>query len=233
MSRSANLYALQQIDHETDSHRGRLAVINDSLGETNELRSARSRLNQAHEMLSQWRTKQRDQELVLQGLEQKRQASEHRLYGGKIRNPKELSDLQEEVASLGRRRASIEDELLETMMMVEEGEAEEKEASESLSRINGQWERDQAGLQAEKETLEGRLLELTALRQQRVASIAPADLESYEHLRPRKRGVAVAVLQGDECQGCMITVSAARVKQARSDVLAYCGTCGRILHVIG
>jgi predicted nucleic acid-binding Zn-ribbon protein len=233
MSRSANLYALQQIDHETDSHRDRLAVVNESLGETGELQSARQRLKQAQETLSQWRTKQRDQELVLQSLDQKRQASEQRLYGGKIRNPKELSDLQEEVASLGRRRASIEDELLETMVMVEEGEAEEREASESLRRTSGQWERDQAELQVEKETLESRLLELSALRQQRVASIPPVDLKSYEHLRPRKRGVVVAILQGDECQGCMTTVSAARVKEARSDTLAYCGTCGRILHVIG
>jgi predicted nucleic acid-binding Zn-ribbon protein len=233
MSRSADLYALQQIDHETDSHRARLAVVDESLGETDELRSARQRLDQAREMLSRWRTKQRDQELVLQSLDQKRQASERQLYGGKIRNPKELSDLQEEVESLGRRRASIEDELLETMLMVDEGETEEREASESLSRITGRWERDQAGLQAEKETLEKRLLELSALRQQRVASIAPADLESYEHLRPRKRGIAVAILQGDECQGCMTTVSAARVKEARSEALAYCGSCGRILHVRG
>ncbi len=233
MGRSANLYALQQIDHEADSHRDRLAVVNELLGETDELQSARDRLTQAQETLSQWRARQRDQELVLQGLDQKRQASEQRLYGGKIRNPKELSDLQEEVASLGRRRASIEDELLETMMMVEEGEAEEREASESLSRISAQWERDQVELQAEKETLESRLLELAALRQQRVASTVPADLGSYEHLRPRKRGVAVAILKGDECQGCMTTVSAARVKEARSDALAYCGTCGRILHVMG
>jgi predicted nucleic acid-binding Zn-ribbon protein len=119
------------------------------------------------------------------------------------------------------------------MVMVEEGEAEEQEASESLRRISGQWEREQAEFQAERETLQSRLLELAALRQQRVTSIAPADLKSYEHLRPRKRGVVVAILQADECQGCMTTVSAARVKQARSDALAYCGTCGRILHVIG
>jgi len=49
MSRSANLYALQQIDHETDSHRDRLAVVNESLGETGELQSARQRLKQAQE----------------------------------------------------------------------------------------------------------------------------------------------------------------------------------------
>lgn len=233
MSRSANLYALQQIDQETDSRRVRLSVVIESLGETKELQSARQRLGQAQSELSKWRTRQRDQELVLQELDQKKQDSERKLYGGKIRNPKELSDLQEEVASLGRRRTAAEDDLLEIMLTAEDGDAEEREATESLNRVTAQWESNQAELRAEKETLENRLLELAARRQQRIATIAAADLADYEHLRPRKRGAAVAILDGDECQGCMTTVSAARVKEARSDALAHCGTCGRILHVDG
>lgn len=233
MRRSASLYALQQIDHETDSRRARLAEVNDSLRETDELLRARQRLDVAQAALSEWRIKQRNQELVLKGLEQKRQDSERRLYGGKIRNPKELSDLQEEIASLSRRKASTEDGLLEIMLTVEEGETESSEASDDLARITARWDKDQADLQAEKEELESRLLELAALRERQVAVISPADLADYTHLRPRKRGAAVAILDGDECQGCMTAVSAARVREARSDALAHCGTCGRILHVTG
>ena len=77
--------------------------------------------------------------------------------------------------------------------------------------------------------LERELADLRARRQIQVRAVPPADLRSYEHLRPRKRNLAVAILLGAECQGCMTSVSAARVKEARSDALAYCGTCGRIL----
>ncbi len=76
MSRSANLYALQQTDSEIDTRTARLAEINSLLGETEELVSARQRLQRAGEALSQWRTQQRDQDLVLQDLERKRKSSE-------------------------------------------------------------------------------------------------------------------------------------------------------------
>jgi len=232
MSRSANLYALQQTDSEIDARKGRLAEVNNLLGETDELLAARQRLKRVEESLSQWRIQQRDQELALQSLERKKRSSEQKLYSGKIRNPKELSDLQEGVASLGRRKAAIEDQLLETMLLVEEDEAEKKTAAEELSRIEAEWKTAQANLRAEKEAQERQLAELAAWRQNQITAIAPADLSSYEHLRPRKRGLVVVLLKGDECQGCMTTVSAARVKEARrADALAHCGTCGRMLHI--
>lgn len=233
MSRSANLYALQQTDSEIDTRTARLAEINSLLGETEELVSARQRLQRAGEALSQWRTQQRNQDLVLQDLERKRKSSELKLYSGKIRNPKELSDLQEEISSLNRRKGVIEDKLLEIMLSVEEGEAEESEADETLKQLEEEWKAEQVDLLAENEALENELADLSARRQFQVRAIPPADLRSYEHLRPRKRNLAVAILRGAECQGCMTSVSAARAKEARSDALAYCGTCGRILFAKG
>ena len=233
MSRSANLYALQQTDSEIDTRTARLAEINNLLGETEELASARQRLQRAGEALSQWRTQQRNQDLVLQDLERKRKSSELELYSGKIRNPKELSDLQKEISSLNRRKGVIEDKLLEIMLSVEEGEAEESEADETLKQLEKEWEAEQVDLLAENEALENELADLSARRQFQVRAIPPADLRNYEHLRPRKRNLAVAILRGAECQGCMTSVSAARAKEARSDALAYCGTCGRILFAKG
>ena len=233
MSRSAKLHALQQTDSEIDQLSGRHSEVMSLLGETGELPTARSRLQDAERELSQWRGSQRDQDLALQSLEGKKKSSEQKLYGGKIRNPKELSDLQEEIASLDRRKGGIEDQLLETMLLIEEGEAEEAAASKSLAAIEARWNADQQDLRTERAALEKRLAELNAVREGQVATIPVADLRSYEHLRPRKRGAAVAVLIGAECQGCMTSVSAARVKEARGDTLAYCGTCGRILCAIG
>ena len=233
MSRSTKLHALQLTDNEIGQLNGRYSEVKSLLGETGELLSARSRLQDAERALSQWRGRQRDQDLALQSLERKKKSSEQKLYGGKIRNPKELSDLQEEIASLDRRKGGIEDKLLETMLLIEEGEAEEHSAGTSLGAIEARWKADQQGLQAERAALEKRLAELNASREEQVVTIPAADLRSYEHLRPRKRGVAVAVLIGAECQGCMTSVSAARVKEARGDTLAFCGTCGRILCALG
>lgn len=231
MGRSADLYALQLTDLDLDATTQRLDIVNQELRETDELMGVRQRLEKAREELRAWGTKQRDQELTLSSLEQKKRASEQKLYGGKIRNPKELSELQEEVASLNRRKAVIEDELLETMLMFEESEEEEEQAVESLAAIESEWRATQTRLQSEKESLERKLGDLADLRQQQITIPPAADLAKYKHLRQRKRGRPVALLNGPECQGCMTAVSAARVKEARGDGLAFCGTCGRILNV--
>jgi predicted nucleic acid-binding Zn-ribbon protein len=232
MSRSAKLHALQQTDTEIDQLCSRLSEVKSLLGETEELRSARVRLQDTESELLRYRTRQRQQDLALQDLERKKKSSEQRLYGGKIRNPKELTDLQEEIASLHRRMASIEDQLLETMMKMDEWDATLIQANENLEHIETSWTAAQHDLVVEQEALENRLAELDLIRQRQVAAIPAADVSSYEHLRPRKRGTAVAILDGAECQGCMTSVSAARVKQARSESLAFCGTCGRILHAV-
>lgn len=230
MSRSADLYALQQTDTEIDARQQRLAEVTAQLGETQALLDAQQRLATAQDTLANLRATQRDQDLELKTISGKKRFSEEKLYGGKIRNPKELTDLQEEIESLGRRKAGVEDELFETMLMVEEGESEKEAASAALATIERDWQSDQAALQVELGAIQERLAELAAIRQAQVEQIIPADLTSYEHIRPRKGGLAVAPLKEGECQGCMAGVSPTRAKDARRDErLAYCDTCGRIL----
>lgn len=230
MSRSATLYALQQIDSEIDTHQRRLLELSSLIGEAEELKETRKSLEATKQALTDSRTLQKDQELELQGVNQKKRLSEKALYGGRIRNPKELTDLQEEVASLDRRKASLEDRLLETMMQVEEGEAEEKAIRSDIQRIENRWQTEQADYLAEKESLENRLDELTSLRENQVSTIPPGDLKTYEQVRGRRGGLAVVLLKDSECQGCMTGVSVARVKEAHRDTLAICGTCLRILY---
>jgi predicted nucleic acid-binding Zn-ribbon protein len=230
MIRSAPLYALQKVDSEILARRERLATIDAQLGETDELIALRDRLTEIRDSMRTWRARQRDEELQLQGVQQKKRASEQRLYGGKVRNPKELSDLQAEVKSLTRRQEVIEESVFEAMVMIEELEATESQVARDLQRVDRKWKADQAELCAEQEAQAGRLAELMAERQARADAIPAPDLNTYEHLRDRKGGLAVAELRGAECQGCMTAVSASRVKEARSYSLAFCGTCGRILY---
>ncbi len=231
MSKTAPLYRLQLIDSEVDKHSWRLNTVNGLLRETEELHAGRARLATAKDYLTRWHAAQKKQELELQVLQQKKQLSEHQLYAGKIRNPKELTDLQEEIASLDRRMRAVEEKLFEIMLQVEAGEEEGQAAAGSLERIEAEWSSSQAEMRGEKEALEMRLAELATQRQTQVAGIPPADLSGYEHIRGRKGGQAVAILDGAECQGCMTTVSAIKAKEVRSGMVAYCGTCGRILHI--
>ena len=64
----------------------------------------------------------------------KLETSNAKLYGGRITNPKELQDIQLDVASSKRRLSAFEDEQLTAMIALEEAEAAQAAAEQSLEQ---------------------------------------------------------------------------------------------------
>jgi predicted nucleic acid-binding Zn-ribbon protein len=232
MSRGENLYHLQQLDTERDTGRRRLVEIEAALKDDRELREARRSLETAEERARKWTIRQRDLELEIQSLADKRTRSEKRLYGGQVKNPKELTDLQAEVASLQRRRQRLDDTLLEAMIEREEAEEARDQARIALDQAESDWTTRQARLKAEQGKLEQRL---EAVQQERVAVLAgiePTVVSTYESLRKQKRGQAVALVRDEICTGCGVTISPSVEWRLRQQELCYCDTCRRILVLV-
>lgn len=229
MSRAAHLYQLQQLDDEEGKLRGRLAQIEASLVEPPALQQARQAVQRAAEALRQAAVRQQDLELQVAGLKQKHDSSEQRLYGGTVRNPKELSDLQAEVASLKRRLKSTEDDLLEAMIAREEATEVAAQAQEHLEKTEREWNAAQHSLLEEKDQLQTRLAELAAARDSLLPMIPADDLKTYRRLRAEKKGSAVARVHGEACGECWMEIPPGRLQQARQDDLVFCGNCERIL----
>lgn len=229
MSQPQLLYQLQQIDSEFQEKRQRLAEVLRAQKETDALLAARARMETAVTNLRQWQTRHKSLTLELQGVNDKAKRSDQRLYSGNVKNPKELADLEHEIAALGRRRGVLEDEILEVMIELESAEAEHQAATAHLNDVTGHWEKSQAMLKKEQHELALRLNALNEQRQHFLPRIAPERLAEYEQLRQKKGGVAVAGLQQNMCLGCRVTVSANKVKEAQEGRLVYCGGCGRII----
>jgi predicted nucleic acid-binding Zn-ribbon protein len=230
-SRAAALYALQEIDLEMDAGRHRLAEIQAALGESPAVRQARAEVAAAQAGLHHWQTRQRDLELEVASLAGKLAETEALLYSGRIRNPKELSDLQAELAALGRYRQAREDELLEAMLNVEEQMAALAAARRRLAEVEATTATDQANLRAEAAQIEARLKTLADERELRLMGISAADLAVYEALRERKRGQAVARIEDGACSACGDALPSSRLQQARqSEALVTCANCDRILY---
>jgi len=230
MSRARDLYRLQAIDLELAQGAERLQQVEALLGESEALRQARQAHEQARQELNRWQIRLRDLELEMASLNEKVTATEERLYSGRITNPKELSNLQEEVQHLKRRRSRLEDDVIEAMVMVEESREVLSERSRHLQDVEARWREEQAALLAEQTELEDRLKELQARQKAIRAAISPADLSLYDGLRRRKGGRAVASLEGNLCRGCGVTVPTSQARAARqNDELIFCPTCGRIL----
>jgi uncharacterized protein len=230
MSQIQLLYQLQQFDTEIREKKQRLGDVLRAQKETEALLAARARANTAEAEWQTWQTRRKTLNLELESVNDKARRSESRLYSGNVRNPKELSDLQHEIEALGRRRAALEDDILEAMIMLEEAEGEKTAADEALESITADWEKAQAQLKREQNELALRLHQLTGLRQQPLALLTAASLAEYDQIGRRKGGVAVVGLKQTMCLGCRLTISATKAREAQEGKLVHCGSCGRILY---
>ena len=229
MTKGADIYRLQCLDSEGDAKQNRLAEIRAALGETKALKQARRALENAQAAVKKWAVRQRDLELETLGISDKSSRSEQRLYSGAVKNPKELTDLQAEVASLRRRRQKLEDDLLEVMIEREEAEATHTQAQQHLDETQALWSNQQANLITEREALQERLAEIEQARAELLPGIEADDLATYQHLRRMKGGRAVTQLSGDACGACGMAVSPNLKWRIRQEGVGYCSNCERII----
>jgi predicted nucleic acid-binding Zn-ribbon protein len=230
MKRGEALYQLQDLDLELEEGQRRMSEIQTNLGESEALRLAHQALTRAQEEHQRWVIRARDLELEIGSLSDEAAAKEKRLYSGRVTNPKELSDLQGKLASLKRRRETLEDDLLEAMVYGEEAETRLEECRAGLNDVETGWQAEQTALREEWAGLEERLTEAQGERERLRHSILPEDLARYDQVRARHGSIAVAILRDGVCGFCAVAPSSIKMKAIRSGrKLSQCGNCGRIL----
>jgi predicted nucleic acid-binding Zn-ribbon protein len=228
MSIAQQLYQLQEIDLELASNQQYQARVSSQLGESQEEARVRAKLEAARQRLEELERQQHDVEWEVEDLTVKLAAVEEKLFGGRIRNPKELTNLQREADDLKARRSQMEDRALEMMDQAEATTKSIAELTDELSRLEAEWNDYQEKLSAELVELKATHAKLDSERQRLVAGIAPGVIEIYEQLRLR-RGTAVARVEQGTCRGCQITLPTTELQQVRGGGLVRCGSCGRIL----
>lgn len=232
MTRVADLYALQEIDSALDACKASLAEVESRLGEADELVEARQRALERQETLREVQKQQREQEWQIDDLRQKIEPLEKKLYGGTIRNPKELADLQQDVESLKRRQRGLEDRDLEIMVAVEEAQKEAEEAQRTLAEDEQAWRAEQERLRREQTRLHQEIDALEARRTEQLRLIEAATLRLYDALRATRQGRAVAKVERGTCQGCRISLPMNVLHRARSGAeLVHCTSCERIIYL--
>jgi predicted nucleic acid-binding Zn-ribbon protein len=230
MSAALGLYRLQQVDSQMDAIRARLAVIRQTLENDLELRAAAQALTAAEALHKQAAGALKQSEADVEKQELKIKQTEASLYSGNVKNPKELQDLQLEIASLKKHLGTLEERELEAMLRAEETEKSLEQAKAQLADIQSNVLAQHRDLAAESETLNKDLERLEAERQAVIRNLDEQSLKTYEGLRQHKRGIAVAALSEDSCSACGATLTASQQQYARSVQLFYCPTCGRILY---
>jgi predicted nucleic acid-binding Zn-ribbon protein len=231
MSQTFKLYRLQQLDSQLDRIHARLGQIEVALSEDQAVKEAQKSLDQASRQLEAQRKSLRQAEEQVREQRLKIEQTESTLYSGKVRNPKELQDLQNETAALKRYRSTLEDRQIEIMIAVEEAEASQQETRRALEQEQAQFQQKSAELTHEQENLEVELARLETEREAAARSIEAADLALYNQLRQQRRGIAVAKVSDNACSACGSTLNASLLHAARSpSQIVRCDACGRILY---
>ena len=232
MTRISNLFRLQTLDSQIDSHQSRLVEIEADLSRHPELDRVRAEEETARSSLETARQALRRAENETQRQQQRITETEKTLYGGGVRNPKELQDLQKEAASLQRYLAVLEERQLQSMMQFEDGEKSVTDAQKRREEQEGLQSKAETKLRAEQKALQTSLATLSVQREAAVSAVPPEDLEKYASVRRSKHGLAVARLESGSCAGCGVTPSTMRIDSARSgQEIVQCGNCGRILYI--
>ena len=229
MSQVDLLYRLQQIDDEIRESKKRLTEVVLLQKESSKLINARQRTVIAGDELHKWRGQQTDLNLELTSLTDKAEREETRLYSGTVTNTKELTDIQHELESLGRRRTILEDELIEAMILVEETQEEDETARSELADVEATWLQEQEDLKIEQAELVNRINELTVLRKQQLGLMTAGSITAYENAIRRAGSSAVVLLKNGRCRGCQVTVPVNLIKNADEGKLVNCDSCSRIL----
>ena len=222
------LYQLQEVDLEIESSEQALAQIARRLGESQAVVRAQTKLKSEQQQLEELGRQQHSAEWEIEDLVNKLTTAEEKLYSGRIKDPKELTNLQHEVNGLRARRNHLEDKALEMMDQVELSTASVAALSNELKTLETEWHSRQQQLSTNMEQLKTTLSDLKHKRQLLSAGIDPQAVELYQELK-KKKGTAVAKVEQGICCGCRISLPTTELQRARSDRLVQCSSCGRIL----
>jgi predicted nucleic acid-binding Zn-ribbon protein len=231
MNQTLNLFRLQQIDTQLDRINTRLDAIQNSLEDDEELRQLDELARLAENRFSSAKSELNRCEQLVERQQIKIEQTQSDLYGKKQHSPKELQDLQNDVAALKRHLSTLEDAQIEAMISCEDAESELQVARDAVIAARQKRLVFDKDLIQERDSLISEL-ERYGVERNAVATVIPTpELDMYDQLRKTHRGVAVAAISDSSCGACGSTLNRALIQSVRSSGQPlYCPSCSRILY---
>lgn len=230
MSIAKQLYQLQEVELQIEAKEKAIERMTSELGESQALLRTRATLAEQRKRLEDLLTAQRSLEWEIEDISGKVNGFEKDLYSGRIKIPKELTSLQQEVGSLKSKRTQSEDKALVVMEEADKTKQEVSRLVAELDTVETEWRSQQDTLKTRIEIEKGSLLDLTGKQQVLAREIDGPTLQLYRVLRQQK-GSAVSRVEQGICRGCRISLPLNELQSVRSGTLVQCSSCGRILYL--
>ncbi len=230
MNRVTLLAELQTLDTRIEENRQALKQLAARLADDSTVASVQKTSDAIAQQEHQLRTRLRDFELEVKGLDEQIRTVSARIYGGKVTNAKELSGLTRDEEMLKRHKSDIEDKMLDVMGQLETVQAQAATARATLDKVTATRNLEKAQDSAKLKVLETTGTQLEHSRADLRARLSPEDLQVYDSLYQSKKGRAVAHIKGTSCAACGYALPSGIASRAKmGEDLVFCSNCSRIL----
>lgn len=225
------LYELQKIDLRLAQAGAALAALDGALALREKHALAVKQSEAAHQALLNAEIELKDSELNLKSIDEKRAATEKKLYSGGIMSIKEATSLEHEVEHLKGQQGQLDERVLELYDTVESLRAKSKAAKALVDELDRRIKEAIEKEEAERRRLEAEIARLEPERAEAAARITDKQLLSrYEAIRKRTGSSGMARIIDHKCEGCHVAVTSFTARNLFEDKgIEYCENCGRIL----
>jgi uncharacterized protein len=229
MTAGAALRRLQVADSRIAALRTELAAAEEAVRRDAELERQRSLAGTAATATREASERAATAEAEMKTLETRARALDRRLYGGSVRNPHELLEMQQELEALRARLSEAESAALELLETAEVAGRQDADAARELASHQARRAGELAPLRERVARLQAELEAAVAERASIAHGIDAADLALYQRVAGRHQPAVVA-LAGDSCGGCHLPLSIEERRLVRtSEGIVQCPNCDRIL----
>lgn len=145
---------------------------------------------------------------------------------------KELTAMQHELVSLGRRQNELEEEELSVLQLLEEVQTRVSGVTSELARCLDEKATHEKSRDGQVSGFSAQAGAVKAEREILARRVSVEVLKFYEKVRVEHSGVGAAALRGGSCQGCQLQIPPSernRLAALPADSLPRCEECGRIL----
>lgn len=226
------LHQLHLIDAAIVEIKSRAAALDPGRKLQAAIQQLQVQLDSAGERLRTLQGEQADLELKQQGIDAKLQKIDKEMYGGSVVNPREVENLEKEVANLKRQRGELDGRLLELWEAIPPVQKDVQDLEAQKTKLKQDLAVHQKKVLQEKEQLEAAFRQRQQERPAALAQVPKPLLVRYDAIRQKAGGIGMAdVVRNGFCGSCGTHLPEKLIEGAREGRVMTCESCHRILYL--
>jgi hypothetical protein len=227
------LHELQLVDMRIGELLDERAQIDDGSGKAAELERAEARLAQINAQLSELRGRQIDRRLERDGLSERRERNQHRLWQ-EMPSQQEAEALQMDLQSTAARLDQIGIDLQDLDNRIEPLEHQAEDEQRTVNELQGELSEVRSSFGEQVKGIDVELRQLAAARRSQAAVVDAALLNRYEMIRSRRGDPGVVKVTEEVCTACNTQLTSYMLRQLQMrQRVQQCENCNTILYWAG